>query len=799
MSLEAALARHQRGDLAGAEQLYREILRQQPDDPDALHLLGVVALQTGRPQAALEPISRSLLIHPRQPVAQLNLGVAMQQLDRLEEAFGCFERALELQPGYADALNNRADVLLQWNRPEEALRSLERALELRPDFAMALNNRGNALRALGRVPQALESYEAALRLEPGLVRALNNRGNALRDLGRLDEALGCFERALQLAPHYAPALHNRSNALLERGQYAAALQGYDRLLAAQPGDCDALVQRGITLLHAGRAEAARASFERALQLRPGLVRALEGLARALCALNRPEEALERYESALRLQPSHLDALFDAGMCCLKLYRWDRALAYLSRLCELAPAYPYAQGYRLHARLRVCDWTDVERDREALVAAVSQGRAGDVPFSFLAVTDSAAAQLRCARAFTADRYPARAGGPSATAARAHDRIRLAYVSGDLREHIVARLLAGVFERHDRRRFEVCAIALNREDGSAIGARVRRAFDRYVEAGSRSAAEIAELMRAMRIDIAVDLAGYTETQRMELFAARCAPVQVSYLGFPGTLGAPYMDYLIADEFVIPESSRKHYAEQVVYLPDSFHPADDRRAVPARARRMSLGLRESDIVCCSLNNSYKYSAPMLDIWARVLRQVPQSVLWLLANDAATEASLRREAHARGIEPDRLLLSRRVHYEDHLARLTCADLFLDTLPFGAGATASDVLWAGVPLLTCAGEAFASRMAGSLLRTAGLPELVTFSLQEYERRALELLSSPARLAELRSRVEEARQCSALFDTGRYTRSLEAAYRQMAQRARRGDRPTRIRIGPTLGPIGAPP
>ena len=857
MSLDAAIARHQEGDLAQAERLYREILREQPEHADALHLLGVVALQAGQPQAAVDLISRSLQVQPQQPVAHLNLGVAEQQLSRLDTALDCFERALQLVPEYPDALNNRADVLLALGRPEEALGSLQRALQLQPDFPMALNNRGNALRALGRPAEALASYEQALRLQPDFARALNNRGNALRELQRLEEAVECFEQALRLDPRYALALYNRSNALLELERHEAALRSYDRLLELSPDDAEALAHRGIALLHLERGAEALASLDQALLRRPDFPLALNNRGNALRFLRRPEEAvrcyeqalhhspdspemlvncgdalmdlqqsaralqlydralrlrpesaelfrkrgdallalrraaaaLESYQRSLQLRPAHPDALFSAGMCLIVLKRFEEARDYFQKLCELDADYPYARGYLLHACLRVCDWSNAERYRGELVAAVSRGTPADVPFSFLPVSDSADSQLQCARTFVGDRYPAREAAHPGRPIRTHERIRLAYVSGDLRNHIVARLLVGVFEKHDRQRFEVNAIALRPPElDHPFGRRVRDAFDSFVDVSQRSDAEIVQTMRDMEIDIAIDIAGFTEGQRTDIFARRGAPVQVNYIGFPGTMGAPYMDYIIADDFVIPRSSRVHYAEKAVYLPDSFHPTDNHRPLPASASRVQLGLPEGALVLCSLNNSYKYTEPLLDIWARLLQEAPDSVLWLLTDDAPTETNLRCYAVQRGVPANRLVFGRRLSYEGHLERLTCADLFLDTLPFNAGATASDVLWAGVPLLTCVGEAFASRMAGSLLRAAGLSELITYSLEEYERRAVELIRAPEKLAHLRQRVEAARKSSALFDTERYTRKLEAAFEIMWQRSQLGEPPSHIAV-----------
>jgi protein O-GlcNAc transferase len=720
MSLDRALARQQEGNLPEAERLCRQLLREQPQNADALHLLGILALQAGQPQAAIEPISQSLDCNPEQPVAHMNLGVALQQSNHLYRALDCFERALQLAPENPAALNNHGHVLLELHRPAEALRSLELALQFEPNFPLALNNLGNALKALDRPSEALERYERALRLQPDFPLALNNRGNVLRNLGRLEAALGSFEQALRLEPGHVLALYNRGNVLLE--------------------------------------------------------------------LERADQALASYQAVLRLRPGYPDALFSAAMTFIKLKRFEEAQSHLRKLLKLEPQYSYAQGYCLHARLRICDWAEVEGDRHDLVASVLRGAAADVPFSFLAVSDCAAAQLQCARRFVSDRFPARDASPARHFSYSHQRIRLAYVSGDLRNHIVARLLVGMLERHDRECFEVNAISFRPPERAGFGQRVHDAFDRFIDVSARSDADVAAVMKDLEIDIAVDLAGFTEGQRTDIFARRAAPVQVNYLGFPGTMGAPYMDYIIADEFVIPPPLQLHYAEQVVYLPDCFHPIDDRRAWPLKASRAQFGLPDNALVCCSLNNSYKYSAAMLDLWLRVVQRVPEAVLWLLADDASTEGHLRQYTQRRGLRSDRLVLSRRVAYEENLARLSCADLFLDTLPFNAGATASDVLWTGVPLLTCAGEAFASRMAGSLLRSAGLAELIALDLKDYERRALQLLGAPARLSQLRLELEAARKHGALFDTERNCRHLEAAFQIMWQRAQRGEAPSPITV-----------
>jgi predicted O-linked N-acetylglucosamine transferase (SPINDLY family) len=363
---------------------------------------------------------------------------------------------------------------------------------------------------------------------------------------------------------------------------------------------------------------------------------------------------------------------------------------------------------------------------------------------------------------------------------HDRIRVAYVSADFRVHAVSHLLAGVFERHDRRRFDTFAISLRPEEPSALGQRVKAAFSRFIDVSERSDRDAAELLRALEIDIAVDLTGFTDGLRPQILARRPAPIQVNYLGFPGTMGASYMDYILADAFVIPPAQAQYFSECVVYLPECFQANDDQRAISGGATRAGAALPEGAFVFCCFNNSHKLNPVMFDIWMRLLDRVPGSVLWLLSAGEAVGRNLRAEAAKRGVDPGRLVFAPRLPYAEHLGRLELADLFLDTLPFNAGATASDALWAGLPVLTCAGEAFAARMAGSILRAVGLPELITHGLADYEARALELAQQPRTLRTLRQTLSDNRRGAPVFDTDRRRRSLESAYVEMWQRHERG-------------------
>jgi len=579
----------------------------------------------------------------------------------------------------------------------------------------------------------------------------------------------------------------------QRGDLDQAERLYREILAQAPAHFDALHLLGLVQHQRGHHAAAVELIGRAIKIDADNAVAYSNLGIVLRELKRPEEALASFDRALAIKPAYADVLNNRGNALRDLGRYEDAARSYARLVELAPDYDYAIGIMFHSQLHCCDWTQYAQNRERIVHAVSDGKKADAPFRFLAVSASAAAQLQCARVYVADKYPAVPTPLWNDPCYRHDKIRVAYLSADLREHAVAYLIAGLFEKHDRERFETIAISLRPEGTSTTGQRVKAAFDRFVDVSRTSDRDAAALMRELEVDIAVDLMGFTSDSRTGILARRPAPIQVKSIGFSGTMGADYIDYIIADKFVIPEEKRGYYAEHVVYLPDSFQPNDDRRKIAeTMPTRLEAGLPESSFVFCSFNNSFKINPPVFDVWMRLLKAVSGSVLWLVADSSSVQNNLRREAEARGVEPARLIFAPRLPYADHLARLQLADLFLDTLPFNAAATASDALWAGVPVLTCAGEAFASRIAGSLLTAVGLPELITHSLDAYEALAFKLATTPRMLSELRGRLANNKTTYPLFDTDRFRRHIEAAYTTMWERYQRGEPPESFAV-PAIG------
>jgi predicted O-linked N-acetylglucosamine transferase (SPINDLY family) len=737
----------QQGRLAETAAICREIVRDDPRDSEAWQLLGVIALRTGDPRRAVEALQRSLHLKPDQAVTLTNLGAALRAGGRVAEALRSYDEALALEPRLVEALNNRASALIDLGRFDEALGSCEQALQYRPDYPEALNNRGNSLRGLGRTAEALASFDRALELNPLFAAGCGNRAAARLDLGQPGAALEDCDRALQIDARCVAAHNNRGTALRHLCRLPEALASYERALQLQPGYADAEVNRGNLLRELGRAGEALASFERALALKPDLAAALSGRAELLAESGRYQEA---------------------AICT-------------ARLLELAPDWPFAAGLLMQCRLQECDWTDYDARVTRLLAAVERGDRAVAPFWCLALSDSARLQRRCARTFLESQQPPHPAPLAPRRRGNHPRIRVAYLSADFREHPVSRLLAGVFEQHDRERFDVSAVSSAARDRGALGRRVAAAFGGFHDISRLTDSQAAEMLRELEVDILVDLLGYTQGLRPGLLTLRPAAIQVNYLGYPGTLGADCMDYIIADEFVIPADAEDHYSEHVVRLPGSFQANDARRAASGRSRRAQAGLPEDGPVLCCFNTSHKLTPPVFDIWMRLLGRCAGSVLWLLAGSSLTRSNLAHEASRRGIAPERIVFAPRLPYAEHLARLSLADLYLDTLPFNGGASASDALWAGVPVLTCAGEAFASRMAGSLLHALCLPELIAHDLEQYERVGHELLAAPERLAAVRGRLTGGRAEEALFNTQRFCRELEAAYQLMWARYERGE------------------
>jgi predicted O-linked N-acetylglucosamine transferase (SPINDLY family) len=686
-----------------------------------------IALQRSGRWAEAERLYLEVLAQdPQDFTARHLLGVARAQSGRLDQALADIEDALKINPSDAEAVFNRANVLKILARPLEALAGYEQALALKPGWAQVENNRGTVLQALGRHEDALAAYDRALAAAPDNVDALNNRGSVLQDLKRPAEALACYDRALRLAPNFSAAFNNRGSALMDLKRFADALSCFDSALALRPTDAQAMNIRG----------------------------------NALPALLRYEEALTAYDQALALKPDYAEAQNNRGEALQQLKRHEEALAAFDRA---APARPEAFAGAAMAALDLCDWKRTAEIGAQMPKRIAAGES-ITPWGLLGYSGDETLQRLCAANVIAARYPD-LPPPLAAARYNHDRIRLAYISSDIGHHPVATQIVQLIESHDRTRFEVIGVGTNADDGSAQRRRLVSAFDRFIDAHAVPAFAVAEQLRALEVDVLVDLNGHTRGDNFDVLSHRPAPAQATWLGYAGTTAAPFVDYLIADRITAPEAGA--FSEKLAYLPNCFFPNDTSRLLGKVPSRAEAGLPPDAFVFCCFNNNWKITEPVFAIWMRLLAELPGSVLWLKQAGEKTKANLKQAAADRGIDPDRLVFAKAAALDVHLARHQLADLFLDTLPYNAHATACDALWAGLPVLTRRGSAFAGRVAASLLTAVGLPELVAETAQEYEALALALARDPARLKSLRDRLSANRATAPLFDTPRLARDLE--------------------------------
>jgi len=765
------------GRIGDAERVYREVLRRSPRHVDALHSLGMLAFQAGHPQAAADLIGQALAVDPQDAVAHGNLGYALHVLGRHDEALQSLERALVLRPDMLEALNNRGNTLSALGRHDEAIASFDRALSLRPDYVEAAYNRGNALHAAGRLADALASYDAVIAARPDIAQAHNNRARVLQDLGREGDALVGYERAVVLAPKYVQAIAGRGTARLALKQPPAALADFDTALRIDPQHAGAHEGRGSALFALRRWGDAVLAFTRCFDIDSKRLDARLQRGNALHALRRHEDAIADFDAVLAVTPDVAGVASNRGDALLELKRYDEAARAFERVLALDTAYPYAIGKRVYAQTMACDWRDLDALVAQVHAGVEEGRAVIEPFAYQAIASDPMRLRRCAELFAADQFPAQPALVAPGQRLGNAKIRVGYLSGEFRNQATSILAAELFELHDRKHFEIVAFDNGWDDGSALRRRMNAAFDEVVPIAALPDDEAARAVAERRIDILVNLNGWFGLGRTGVFARRPAPVQVNYLGFPGTLGAPYLDVIVADAHTIAAGEEGAYVERVARLPHSYQANDRQRAIGPATTREAQGLPDAAIVFACFNNTYKITPATFASWMRILAAVDGSVLWLLQDNDAATRNLCAAAESHGIAPERLHFAPRIRLDDHLARHACADLFLDTLPYNAHTTASDALWAGLPVLSCRGTTFPGRVGASLLHALGLAdELLLDDVAAFEARAIELARDRARLARLRERLAQARETAPLFDTPATCAALERAYEDMLAR-----------------------
>ncbi len=739
--------------------------------------LGLAVGAQGRLDDAVALLHNAAALLPEDANVQLNLGNALAESGRLDDAVQCYGQVLAQHPSHADARFNLGAVYRRMGRSDDAERCLREVLAQEPAYADAYTSLGLIHAERGDMDEAIVCYRRALEHAPAQIQALNNLGNALAARGDHAQAEDCYQQALAAVPNEPDTCVNLGNLRSDQGRPAEAQACYEKALGS-PAEIDALTNLGKLSRQQGRYPEALSFLRRAL----GANRDGAGIMAEIAGTYRDagdfEQAVAWYRKAVGIAPDDAAILREFGDALKTCARFDEAAQLYGRALELKPDGFAALGGLIYVKQQMSDWKGIEALwMRAQRDAITKPDSGITPFSILAQPTTPAEQLACARAWARAETALIAGQRGQLGFEFEQRharpekLRIGYLSWDLHEHATSYLIAELFELHDRKRFEVFAYSYGPEDGSAIRARMHAAADGFIDIAELSHVSAARAIYENHIDILVDLKGYTQGARAQIMALRPAPVQVNWLGYPGTMGMEQIDAIIADPFILPEGAEADYSEKIVRLPDCYQINDRRREISANSMtRADCGLPSAGFVFCCFNQSYKILPDVFAAWMRALSAVPGSVLWLLETNPWAVENLRHAATSAGVAAERLIFAPRRPLSEHLARYRLADIALDTFPYTSHTTASDALWAGCPLVTCAGKTFASRVAGSILHAAGLPELVTDSIAEAERLAIALANAPADLAALRARLAANRDSCALFDSPRFVRNLEDAF-----------------------------
>ena len=693
------------------------------------------------------------------PQLQLMLqqGIQAFQDGNIDGADSILKRVIQVDTKNLPALHILGLIKASQEKYEEAASLLARAARIQPNDASIRYNLAKALTDSGSDKEALPHHKKSVELAPNNPEGWLSYGKTASNLGRHEDALTCYDSALKLKPDYAAAALNKGAALKELKRYEEAVVCAERALSVDPKLAEGWLNLGV----------------------------------ALRQLKRFDEAIAHYDTALSLKSDYAEAWFNKGGILNELNRYEEAIAHWDKALSLKSNIDWLYGHFVHLKMKIGSWDNFHEEVNNIIDKLRLHQKASPPFQILSLTDDASLLKKSSEIYGFEEYPFNPTLGKISKRPKSQKIRIAYFSSDFGNHAVSLLTAELYEIHDRSRFEVFAFSLRRApENDAINLRLRKGFDRFVDAEDMSDLEIARLARELEIDLAIDLSGQTQFSKTGIFAYRAAPIQVNWLGYPGTSGADFIDYIVADKTIIPESHQQFYTEKVVYLPDTYMVDDSMRVPSSRVfTREECGLPKNAFVYCCFNNGYKFNPQVLDSWSRILFKVENSILWISENNKLFKSNIVIEFEKRGINSDRIIFAQKMELMvDHLARSSLADIFLDTHPYNAHTTAMDSLKAGVPVLTLIGQSFAGRVAASLLNAIGLPELITHNQEEYEAKAIEFGLNPQTLANIKQRLASNRLTTPLFNTSRFTKNLEAAYLNMYELHQAGSQPKTFHI-----------
>ena len=768
--------------------MFETAVNLKPDYAEAHKNLGITLKDLDQLDAAAESLNKAIAIDSNYLDAHYNLAITLKDLNQYDAAVKSYHKVIEINPNFAQAYNNLGNLLKDLGQTDEALKNYHKAIEINPNFAHAYNNLGNVFKDLGQLKDAVTNYQKAIDKNPNFSEAHNNLGNAFKDLDELDSAIQSYQRAVELDNNLYEAYYNHGVVLMKLKRFNSSINCFQSAIEINPNFAQAFNNLGSALMSLGRLDESIDYFKKSLDVDSEYVNALNNYGIALTDIGQLKAGAKSIEKAIEIDPNFAEAHNSLGNIFKKFKKRDKALLCYERAYAIKPDMDFLLGSILNSKMHLCIWNSLPSQIEHLAKRVSNCEKTIDPFNQLGLIDNPALQRKATEIRINSAHPKNHSLPAINSYAWRPKIRIGYFSADFKIHPVTTLTAQLYEVHNREHFEIHAFSYGPDTNDEMNLRIKAGVDHFHDVEAMSHKDIALLARSLEIDIGVDLTGYTAKSRTDIFAMSVAPIQLSYIGFLGTMAAEYYDYLIADPVMIPKESQQHYAEKIVYLP-SFQVNDSKDLPPEiTLTRKDVGLPETGFVFCCFNNTYKFTPTIFDSWARILGAVDNSVLIVFASNETSKVNLTKEIALRHINPNRLIFADRYERPEYLARYRVADLFLDTHPYNAGTTASDALKMGLPMLTMLGQSYQARMGASILTSINLPELITHTPEEYESLAIELATNPKKLKAIKDKLASNLSTAPLFDTQRFTKNIESAYTQMYERNQQGLEPDHIYV-----------
>ena len=755
---------------------YEKAVALKPDYIEAYYSLGDSFYEVGKLEDTIKCYKRVIEYRPNFTGMHNNLGNIFRELERYDEAVLSYEKAISIDTGFVEGYYNLGITLQELKQLDNASVNYKKAIEIKPNYPEAFNNLGTLYKELKDFDSSIQSYQNAIDIKPDYAEAFNNLGILYKELGQLDKAVQNHKIAININSKYDEAHNNLGILFMELGQLESAIESYKSAIKANKNFIEAINNLGLVLMNLGQIEEAIKYYQKALKINPSFALTYNNLGVAYKNLHIHDAASKCFQKSIALEPNYSDALCNYGHLLTEMDNLQDALANYEHAFAIKPDADYLLGTIIHTKMHLCIWNEYSNNLNELQAQINVGQKRIDAFSFMALIDDPEIQGKVSKIYFKDRNPRSNLLPQIKNHPKHNKIKIGYFSADFREHPVSYLTAELYETHDRNQFEVHAFSYGPDTKDEMNLRIKAGVDHFHDVREMSHKEIATLSRSLEIDIAVDLSGATHSSKTEVFAMLAAPIQTSYIGWLGTMGADYYDYLIAAEGMIPKKNQKYFSEKIVYLP-TYQVNDSKESLPkAIFSRKDLGLPEDSFVFCCFNNTFKITPEAFDSWARILNGVEQSVMMIYVSNKHAQKNLIKEIKLRNIDPKRLIFGERLSRAEYLDRYRSADLFLDTFPYNAGTTASDALRMGLPLLTINGNSFNSREAANIVHAVNLPEMITSSQEEYESLAIELANNPKKFRIIKEKLADNLPSAPLFDTPRFTKNLESAYKIMFKR-----------------------